>query len=61
MSNRESAADAASLAETFFDLIRLASSPADSRQRSSIINSPSSVEVVAPLGRRRHTAASQPG
>src|SRR5712671_4613662 len=38
-SSRASAADAASFAETFLDLIRAAISAADRRQRSSIANS----------------------
>src|ERR1700688_2222953 len=58
-SNRASADEAASFAETFFERIRPASSAADRRQRSSMANSLSSPEVVAPPGRQRHTAGSK--
>src|SRR5580692_5057043 len=60
-SSRASAAEAASFAETFFDLIRAAISAADRRQSSSIVNSSNlNARLVAPptAWRHRETAAS---
>src|ERR1700734_1712065 len=54
-SSRASAANAASLAETFFDFCRVASSAAERRQRFCMANSLGSARVVAPPPRRRHT------
>src|ERR1700704_2009039 len=47
-SSRASAADAASFAETFFDLIRAAISAADKRQRSCIARSVSTPVLLRP-------------